>query len=51
MDLNKNYYSVLGLDKNATKDDINKSYRKLALVYHPDKNTLLLKMNLPNQHI
>jgi DnaJ-class molecular chaperone len=38
MDYNKNYYQELGLDKNASDDDIKKSYRKLAHQYHPDKN-------------
>lgn len=31
------YYEVLGLSKNANQKDIKKSYRKLALQYHPDK--------------
>ncbi|KAJ8413363.1 hypothetical protein AAFF_G00093590 [Aldrovandia affinis] len=31
-------YEVLGLDKSCTHEDIKKSYRKLALRYHPDKN-------------
>ena len=32
------YYKVLGIDKNATQDDIKKAYRKLARKLHPDLN-------------
>ena len=34
----KDYYSILNLDRNATTEEIKKSYKKLALLYHPDKN-------------
>ncbi len=34
----KNYYSILGVSKDATEDQIKKSYRKIAMQYHPDRN-------------
>ena len=33
----QNYYDILGISKNASQEDIKKSYRKLSLSYHPDK--------------
>ena len=34
----RDYYEILGLDRNATEDDIKRAYRRLALQHHPDKN-------------
>ena len=34
----RDLYDIIGVSKNATQDEIKKSYRKLALKYHPDRN-------------
>jgi DnaJ-class molecular chaperone len=33
------HYQVLGVDRIATRDEIEKAYRRLAVRYHPDRNT------------
>jgi len=36
--MSENFYNILGISENATKDEIKKAYRTLQMKYHPDKN-------------
>ncbi|MDO7636196.1 MAG: DnaJ domain-containing protein, partial [Porticoccaceae bacterium] len=34
----RDYYDVLGVDKNASEQEIKKAFRRIAMKYHPDRN-------------
>lgn len=48
---NESFYSILGVEPSASKDDIKKAYRTLQMKYHPDRNPGNAEANLMTQKI
>ena len=42
MNVNKNYYVILGVPNTATEKEIKGRYYKLSFIYHPDNNPLVM---------
>ena len=38
MEGSEDLYKILGIDHNATQEQIKSAYRKLSMIYHPDRN-------------
>jgi hypothetical protein len=49
-----NFYTILQVEHDASQDDIKRSFRKLALLFHPDKNIngdQQIEMQVPAPHL